>query len=243
MSEVYSANFPDTVLLDYNTSNPKLYSTNQDYSIEFGLSPDNRYDFEEYMEFLSSAINMFHKSKFYTQYKGYLYSLGINKCAFHPYIKSDDEGTVATLEMHHCMLTIFDIAVLITEHYLNTLPKDIAFTEFDLAEVLKNEHKANNIPIVFLCKNCHALFHHSFLYVEPEQIFGNYINLFYKYKNGWTNNNILDKMYRYLNRSLEPNIDYQRKNRDKLLELRDSILDWSAMNNIVLKTEETDYEY
>lgn len=236
--QTYSANFPDTLLLDYNTSNPKLYSVNQEYSIEFGLSPENRYDFEEYTEFLNSAIRNFRNSKFYKHYKGYLYSLGINKCAFHPHIQNDSEDSTATLEMHHCMLTIFDIATLITEHYLNTLPKEIAFTEFDLVEIIKNEHKNNNVPIVFLCKNCHALFHHSFLYVEPDQIFGNYINLFYKYKNGWSNNTILEKMYRYLNRSLKENIDYQIRNRNKLLELRDSILDWSKMNNIIIENAE-----
>lgn len=237
MTEMYSANFPDTLLLDYNTDNPKLYSKNQDYSIEFGLSPDNRYDFEEYTEFLWSAIRSFRSSAFYKHYKNYLYSLGINKCAFHPYIQNDNENTVATLEMHHCMLTIFDIVTLITEHYLNTLPKDIIFTEFDLVDVIKNEHKLNNIPIVFLCKNCHTLFHNSFLYVEPNQIFGNYVELFLKYKNGWTNNNILDKMCRYLSRSLDDSLSYQIKNREKLLLLRDNILDWSKNNNVILKID------
>ena len=235
MNEIYSANFPDTILLDYNTSNPKLYSTTMEYSIEFGLSPENRYDYEEYTEFLNSAIKNFRSSKFYKHYKNYLYSIGINKCAFHPNMQNDSDDNIVTLEMHHCMLTIYDIAMLITEHYLNTLPKEIAFTEFDLVDIIKNEHKNNNIPIVFLCKNCHNLYHHSFLYIEPDQIFGNYISLLLKYKNGWTNNSILEKIIRYLNRSLN---SQHLKNREKLLKLRDNIINWSSINNIILKNEE-----
>ena len=234
--EEYSANYQDITMLDYSTDNPKLFSHSELYSIEFGLSLDNKYDFEEYYEFLNSATNLFRKSKFYKHYKGYLYSLGINKCAFHPYIENTNEDEVATLEMHHCMLNIYDIAALITEHYLNSLPESQVLTEFDLAEIIRNEHKNNNIPIVFLCKDCHKKYHNSYLYVEPDQIFGNYIELLFKYKRGW-NITLLEKVYRYLNKSLPGNIEYQFKNRDKLLELRDSIKNWSIENNIKLTEE------
>ena len=49
---------------------------------------------------------------------------------FHSDIRSsDDEGnSMASLEMHHCILTIYDISCLICEHFLN-LGHQI--TEFD----------------------------------------------------------------------------------------------------------------
>ena len=147
----YGNNYPDIILLN-NNGNPTVTSVNTDESISFALNKEGSYDLEEYRKFLDSGINLFRHSPTYKHYKAYLYSLGMNCCQFHPRIQSTEDDEIDLLEMHHCMINIYDIAILITEHTLNT---NGYITEFDLAELLKFEHINNRIPIVFLCKTCH----------------------------------------------------------------------------------------
>ena len=225
----YSANYPD-ILLSNIDINPTLTSPNAVYSISFALTKEQTYDFEEYKRFLDSAIRNFRQSKFYTHYKHYLYSLGIDCCQFHPNITSNSEQEVASLEMHHCMLNIYDIAIIITEHILATQGM---INEFDLSDLLKIEHANNNIPIVMLCKSCHQKYHHQFLYVYPEMIFGKWWELLYKYPEGWTRE-IMDKVFKYINRGLGEKRQYREKDNARLLELRDEILNWAGNKGVLL---------
>ena len=219
---MYSANYPD-ILLNNIEYNPELVSANTDYKIRFAFTTNDKYDYEDYEALLNSAIREFRHSRFYTQYKSYLYSLGIDRCAFHPNITSD----IADLEMHHCILNIYDIAILITEHILNTTGY---LTEFDLAEYLQQEHVLNNIPIVFLCKTCHQSYHHRYLYVNPNQIFGQWWILMDKYKQGW-NRDLLEKLSRYLQRGLD---DKTYTRNEYLMKLRDDILNWADNRGVMI---------
>lgn len=216
-------NYPDIFLAnaDYN---PELHSPNSDYCIEFALTKRSSYDVEEYKLFLDSAIREFRHSRTYSHYKAYLMSIGLNCCQFHPYIQNDTEETeMASLEMHHCMLNIYDISILITEHILNTVG---AITEFDLSEILRYEHVNNRIPIVMLCKSCHQLYHHKYLYVHPNMCFGTWWELIERYKQGWTRD-ISYKLLMYLNKSFEGKFELQEEKAKKLLKLRDELLHWS----------------
>lgn len=145
--------FPN-VFVENAEHNPLLTSPNSEYAVEFALTKEGSYDLDEYKAFLDSAIREFRHSRTYKHYKAYLYSIGLDCCQFHPNITAgNDEGEeMASLEMHHCMLNIYDIAIIITEHILNTYG---AITEFDLSDLLRYEHTQNNIPVVMLCKTCH----------------------------------------------------------------------------------------
>jgi hypothetical protein len=215
------SNYPDIFLTNLD-ANPTLVSPNADYVLEFAFTKEASYDLEEYKSFLDSAIREFRHSRTYTHYKGYLIGLGMNCCQFHPYIQNNDD-TMASLEMHHCMLTIYDIAALIAEHFLNTVG---SITEFDLSELLRYEHINNRIPIVMLCKTCHQLYHHKYLYVHPDMIFGKWWELIDRYKMGMTRD-IAYKILMYLNKCIGDRFDRQNERNKKLLELRESILDWS----------------
>ena len=131
---------------------------------------------------------------------------------------------MASLEMHHCMLNIYDIAIIITEHILNTYG---AITEFDLSDLLRYEHTQNNIPVVMLCKTCHQLYHHKYLYVHPEMVFGKWWSLLERYPNG-LNRDIAYKLMMYLNNSLDGKYKFKEEQASKLLELRDKLYDWST---------------
>lgn len=221
-------NYPD-IILGIKDNNPVVMSPNSDYSIEFAMTREGSYDLEEYKEFLDSAIRTFRHSRTYTHYKAYLYNLGLDTCIFHPYIQTGaDDGEIATLEMHHCMLNIYQIALLISEHILNTYGQ---ITEYDLVELLKYEHVNNNIPIVMLCKTCHQLYHHKYLYVPVDRIFGQWWNLLSKYNTGLQNNiEISNNLIRYIEKTLNDNkLEYESKKAKDLLQLRDNILSWSNM--------------
>lgn len=215
------------LFIDNTNNNPTLTSKNADFVIPFALTKEVSYDLEEYKKFLDSAIREFRHSRTYSHYKAYLYSIGLNCCQFHPYINSsndEDHDDMASLEMHHCMLNIYDIAVLITEHILNTYG---AITEFDLSDLLRYEHTQNRIPIVFLCKTCHQLYHHKYLYIHPNMIFGKWWELIENYKNG-LNRDIAYKMLLYLNKSLDGRFPLEEEKAKTLLKLRNEIYDWST---------------
>ena len=137
---------------------------------------------------------------------------------------------MASLEMHHCMLNIFDIAIMICEHYLNTVG---AISEFELIKRLKQEHANNRIPLVMLCKTCHQLYHHKSLYIHPEQVFGKWWELIERYNLGWTRE-IVEKLLRYLNRGVGEKFQYRVEERDKLLQLRDTLTSYAEVGGVLL---------
>ena len=124
---------------------------------------------------------------------------------------------MASLEMHHCMLNIFDIAIMITENALNTVG---FITEFQLVKLIKQEHINNRVPVVMLCKSCHQKYHH---------------------KAGMTGE-IMEKIIRYLNRGLGEKFQYRLEDRDRLLALRDNINILAGTGGLLLDGHSNPYE-
>jgi hypothetical protein len=145
---------------------------------------------------------------------------------------------MASLEMHHCMFNIFDIAIMITENALNTVG---FITEFQLVKLIKQEHINNRVPVVMLCKSCHQKYHHKGLYVHPEQIFGKWWEMIEKYKAGLTME-ICEKIIRYLNRGLGEKFQYRIEDRDRLLALRDDINKLAGTGGLLLDGQSNPYE-
>jgi hypothetical protein len=135
---------------------------------------------------------------------------------------------MADLEMHHNFLTIFDIALMITEHTIRT--KGYIST-FDLVMLLKQEHKENRIPLVMLTKTVHQLYHANEDFVIPAQFcFGYWQELLVKYRKGITRD-IAYKVINFIQKSMEVQqigSSYQLSN--NLLQLRENIIDWSYLN-------------
>lgn len=224
--DIEAANYPDIYVAKDNL-NPTILSPNAYYNIQFALTKEASYDLEEYKNFIDSSIREFRTSRTYKSYKHYIISLGLDCCQFHPYIRqrTDEKNNMATLEMHHCMLTIYDIAIMITEHYLNTIGQ---LTEFDLSDLLRLEHIENRVPITMLCKTCHQQYHHKFLYIPPNMIFGKWWELIDRYKRGLTRD-IVYKVLMYLNKCInEDRLDRNIERDKKILQLREDIMNWSA---------------
>lgn len=215
--------------VDYDDSyNPTIKSPAALFSLQFYETEESLMDIDEYKKFLVNAIKRFRSSRTYKQYKSYLMELGMNSCQLMPGINSDlDEDVSKLIEMHHNFLTIYDIAIMITEHVIHT--KGFIST-FDLVQLLKEEHKANRIPLVMLSKTAHQMYHNNEDFIIPANMcFGFWQELLQKYYKGITKD-IAEKVLRFLQKSLEVqslNIDFT----NNLLRLRDDIIKWSDYND------------
>jgi len=222
--------------IEYDDSyNPTIKSKEALFPLQFYQTKESMMDIEHYKHFLENAISRFRRSRTYTNYKGYLMGLGMDHCQLLPGIKYDLLDNVEgapkrrkqnLIEMHHNFLTIYDIALLITEHTLNT--KGFIST-FDLVQLLKEEHKNNRIPLVMLSKTAHQMFHNNAEFMLPAHMcFGYWTELLEKYNKGITIE-IAQKVITYIQRSIEVetnDIDFT----NNLLKLRDNILGWSELN-------------
>ena len=204
-------------------ANPVLSSPNSVYAISFYQTRDTLMDIDTYRVFLKNCESRFRHSVTYTNYKGYLIDIGMNRCQVHGYITSDMEGV--SIEMHHAILTLFDICLLITEHMLNTVGY---VTTFDVVQALKEEHKANNIALVMLSKTPHQMYHaeSSQFFIHPSMCFGNWPKLLEKYKLGLTQD-VAFKILYYLKEAIET----EGTTDNGLLNLREKIKEWSGYCN------------
>lgn len=202
--------------------NPIVTSPNSTFSISFYQTRESLMDIDTYRTFLKNCETRFRHSVTYSNYKGFLIGLGLDRCQVHGFIHTDMEGV--DIEMHHAILNLFDICLLITEHLLNTVGY---VTTFDVVQLLKEEHKSNNIALVMLSKTPHQMYHNNpgQFFIHPRMCFGKWPVLIEKYKNGLTQD-VAFKLLHYLKKSIE--ID--TTNDEGLLSLRDKIKEWSGYN-------------
>lgn len=210
--------FPD-IISYLNNGNPTLRSPSSVYEIGLMQTKESLADIDSYSRFINNAINQFRHSRFYKAYKANLMSMGLDHCSYLHNINSE----MAEIEMNHVILTIFDIALLIAEHYLNTYGY---ITTFHIVGGLREEHKQNRVPIVMMSKTVHQLYHADDLfYVHPNQIFGKWTELIKNYYNGITPE-ICSKLLYYIRMALREN----DSNDNELLTLEKQIKDWSERN-------------
>lgn len=199
--------------------NPIVTSPYSTYSIAFYQTRETLMDIDVYRSFLKNCESRFRHSATYSNYKGFLIGIGLDRCQVHGFIHTDMEGV--DIEMHHAILTLFDICLLITEHLLNTVGY---VSTFDVVQALKEEHKANNIALVMLSKTPHQVYHNdsSEFFIHPKMCFGKWPVLIEKYKLGLTQD-VSFKLLYYLKKAIE-----ESETKDNgLLELREKIKEWS----------------
>ena len=188
---------PDIRISYDDQFNPTLRSPNTPFEQPFYHTRDMFMDVDNYKYFIENCISRFRHSKTYKNYKKYLYDIGLDHCQILGNISKED----ATVEMHHNFLNIFDITLMITEHYVNTTGY---VSTFDVVQSLKDEHKQNNIPIVMLSKTPHQLYHNSDgdIVLPARMCFGYWYNLLKKYNRGITID-IATKVIKFLQISME----------------------------------------
>lgn len=208
--------FPEIELKFAETNNPAMSSPNSPFEIQFYQTKETLTDIETYRDFVENAISRFRHSKNYKHYKGYLHGIGLDRCQVHRHITPE----MATIEMHHNMLTVYDIAVILTEYTINTTGY---ITTFDLVNLLKREHNNNRVSLVMLSLTPHQLYHNTDeFFVHPDMCFGLWKEFIMRYKIGITKD-IAIKIRYCLKDAIEKEGTYDAG----LLDIYDHILDWS----------------
>lgn len=225
-STVLAVNEVPDVMVSYDDSyNPTLKSPNSVFEQPFYQTRETLSDIDYYKHFLENCISRFRHSRTYKNYKHYLYEMGMNHCQLLGNISSDD----ADIEMHHNFLTIFDITLLITEHLLNT---NGYVSTFDVVQLLKEEHKNNDIPIVMLSKTAHQLYHNADGIVLPARMcFGYWYELLRKFNRGITIE-IASKVASFVQTSIDFEKHYNPEDDrvNSLLGVRNEVYNWSIYN-------------
>ena len=207
--------FPD-ISMYLNNGNPTLRSPNSAYELSFMQTRESMIDVDLYSRFVHNAVNLFRGLRVYKNYKAYLMELGLDHCQYLHNISSD----MATIEMNHCILTIFDVAVMITEHYLNTYG---CVTVPHVVAALREEHTSNRIPLVMMSKTVHQLYHNADnFFTHPSQVFGKWVELLNRYQRGITPE-ICIKLLHYIRTAYEE----EESTDDGLLQCAETIKNWS----------------
>lgn len=204
----------------YNGCNPCIASPSSPYMIGFYQTKESLMDTDVYRAFLKNVEKRVRQSITYKNYKGYLYENGIDHCQVHGNINSEMED----LEMHHAMITLFDIALMISEYFLNTTGY---VSSFDVAQIIKDEHRQNNIALVMLSKTPHQVYHANtgIFVLHPDMFISKrWPLLLEKYHEGITQD-LAFKIIYYIKRALE----LGHSDDQGLLDLRDKIRDWSGI--------------
>ena len=149
--ELKENDFPDIVSY-LNNGNPTLRSPNSSYELPLLQTKESFADIDFYGQFIHNVISQFRKLRVYKNYKNYLMTLGLDHCQYLHNINS----SMANLEMNHCIITIFDVALMITEHMINTYGY---VSSCHVVAALREEHTSNRIPLVIMCKTVHQLYH------------------------------------------------------------------------------------
>lgn len=200
--------------------NPTISSPFSPFVIQFYQTLDSLNNIEDYRTFLKNIESTFRRSREYKAIKSRLIESGMTNCQIHGNLNSE----MVDIEMHHNMLTLFDLAMIITEHMVRTTGK---ISSFDVVYLLNEAHKNNEVLLVMLSKTPHQVYHANPEFFLPfEMCIGEPWKFLEKYKYGITQD-IAYKILRYL-RQEEKNDG--KINDQGLLNIRNQILSW---NNII----------
>ena len=227
--EEFSMNNDNNIILKENefpdidsyleNGNPVLRSPNSSYELPFMQTKESLMDIDNYSRFIHNAISLFRHTRVYKNYKAYLMEMGLDHCQYLHNINSE----MATIEMNHCIITLFDIAFIICEHLINTYGY---CSTFHIVSILREEHTSNRIPLIMMSKTVHQLYHNDDLFfVHPKQIFGKWVDFLSKYRNGITPD-ICAKLLYYIRTAMSED----ESTDNDLLSIANEIKKWSDLN-------------
>lgn len=202
-----------------DNDNPTIASPYSPFVIQFYQTLDSLNNIEDYRVFLKNVESTFRKSREYKAIKARLFESGMTNCQIHGNLNSE----MVDIEMHHNMLTLFDIAMIITEHMIRTTGKA---STFDVVKLIVEAHNNNEVLLVMLSKTPHQVYHNNPEFFLPfEMCIGEPWKFLERYKYGITQD-IAYKILRYL-RQEEKNDG--KINDQGLLNIRKTILSWSEI--------------
>lgn len=185
-----------------NAKSPIVDSDNANYYLEYDKTDEYFGYYDNEIAFIKGVERMVRKHKFIqVTYPKYLKEVvGLKTCQIMPGIESDDKNKIR-IELHHGpILTLFDICEIVTRHmrvhkypYMNT---------FSVANEVVEQHRLNNVRVMFLAKSVHDKVHDEGIYINYKQGFGDTLRFLKLFKDG-VNKDMKIKINEYLAWSLE----------------------------------------
>lgn len=204
-----------------DNDNPTISSPYSPFVIQFYQTPESLNNIEDYRTFLKNVESAFRTSREYKAIKARLIESGMTNCQVHGNLNSE----MVDIEMHHNMLTLFDLSMIITEHLVRTVEK---VSTFDVVRLLIEAHNNNEVLLIMLSKTPHQVYHNNPEFFLPfEMCIGEPWKFLEKYKYGITQD-IAYKILRYLRQEEKNN---GKINDNGLLNIRNSILSWSGLDS------------
>jgi hypothetical protein len=180
-------------------SNPKIVSlVDSDVSLKFNLNKRDFNDYDVFCKFVEGVMLLVRKDARYTNYKGVLYRLGLNRCQYFSGITDE----MAPLEMHHGpIFNLFDICSIVTDHLID---EGEEVNTMMVADIVLKEHEKHNIQLVMLCETAHEGADNGSIFLNYKQGFGFLDRFVKKYKKGLRREH-LDTLKDYMKLSAKHN--------------------------------------
>jgi hypothetical protein len=213
-----------------NAKSPIVDSDNANYYLEYDKTDEYFGYYDNEIAFIKGVERMVRKHKFIqVTYPKYLKEVvGLKTCQIMPGIESDDKNKIR-IELHHGpILTLFDICEIVTRHmrvhkypYMNT---------FSVANEVVEQHRLNNVRVMFLAKSVHDKVHDEGIYINYKQGFGDTLRFLKLFKDG-VNKDMKIKINEYLAWSLEHD-----STDSNVLQIAETMREWG--NNDYADAEE-----
>jgi hypothetical protein len=152
------------------------------FSLPYYITSSIFLDIDEYNRFIKVVEKLVRQSDYYSTYIATLkLDYGFNYCMFLGNIE-DSENKI-DIEMHHAILTLYDVVSIITNHLLYHNEK---ISTFKVAKIVIEEHFQHHICVIMLCKTVHELVHKGKVFINIKQCIGDLETFLKTYKDGIT---------------------------------------------------------
>lgn len=182
----------ETEIVAYDEENPTISSPYAEYDLQFKQTRASFEDPELYRSFIKNVESRFRRCREYKIFKAGLMARGYDHCQMMGNIESSE---MVDIELHHNVLSLFDICVLISQHIINTIG---SITTFDLIQLLIIEHFNERVGVTFLSTTPHQVFTSDPEgFIPPSMTIGRWWELLDRYPYGVTFE-IANKVKKYL---------------------------------------------
>lgn len=220
---------PGIIFDKVDAPHPTIDSDNADYYLEFDKSDDYFGYYDSEIAFYKGVEKIVRRHDFIRKtYPKYLKEIvGLKCCELMPGIEADDKNKVQ-IEMHHGpILTLFDICEIVTKHMRANGVKNI--NTFSVGKVVVEQHRQNNVRVMFLSKSAHQKVHEDDIYINYKQGFGDTLKFLELFKDG------VDKDMRMkINDYIAWSMEHDSTDND-IFKLADTMREWG--NNDFDQTE------
>jgi hypothetical protein len=138
----------------------------------------------------------------------------MDHCQFLGHISKFD----ANLECHHNFFSLYDYVSVVTNALL---ARGEMVNTFKVAKLVMDEHYAEHVNLVMLCKTAHEAVDTGDIFINLSQGIGNLNEFLKKYRDGLTEQYI-DKLNEYIKMSRK-----FKSTDNRIFELEDRMVNWS----------------